>query len=230
MKIVVKFLSAVFSTLLLSSCSGTYQSYYDTLKLALTAQPDAQLTLQQVAETKHDLLYVKSGERPQAVMALAYREQGQQKWISADNAMLVLENGRIARTLGFEQDLLHTTNLSGDPLKRLLNDMESLQWLRLTDWRQGEYGYRLQSTFKNEGIKTLTIFDQTLQTTLVTEQVELLDDTQFLRLNNRWQNFYWFEHNTGQLIKSVQLPAPFWQPLEITYISRISRLLTLPQS
>ena len=82
-------LIALLSVLFISGCSGTYQAYYNTLKLVFAEFPNSQLSLTDVEQSKIDLIAVKRGDRPQIVMALAYLEDGQHKWVSADNAMLI---------------------------------------------------------------------------------------------------------------------------------------------
>ncbi|MDX3773630.1 YjbF family lipoprotein [Chromatiaceae bacterium AAb-1] len=221
----IKPLLILLSAFLLTSCSGTYHSYYDTLKLAFNSNQDAELTLQQVRDAEYDLLYVRSGERAQAVMALAYIEYGQHKWISEDQALLVLEQGRIVKTTGFAQDLLYLTNTMDDPLKRPLNMQSGRKWLRLADWKHGEYGYQLRSEFQSAGNQPLVFFGKSIDSVLMIEAVEYLDQSNFLHFNRRWQNYFWFDAKTGALLKSKQLLAPFWHEIETTHISQIARLL-----
>lgn len=209
----------------LTACSGTYHTYVNNIKLALKTQPDVELSVEQVRQAKSDLLYVRHGERAQAALALLRVEAGQHKWLSADGALLVMEQGRVVRTLGFANDLLHLTNTAGDPLRNVTNIGPQTSWLRLADWRAGEYGYRLSSAFTVTPGQTLTFFGQQLETLLVTEQVQYLDRANFFRTENTWQNRFWFDAQSGTLIQSEQQLAPFWQPLQMTYISRIARLL-----
>ena len=122
-------------SLLLMSCSGTYRSYTDMLQPAFTETPDVQLPYAAIATAKHDYLYVKQGEQAQVAMGLMFIEQGQFKWVSADRVVLVTEQGRIVRTIGLNNDLLHLTNSSSDPLKRRLNSTATASWTRLADWQ-----------------------------------------------------------------------------------------------
>jgi len=211
--------------LTLTACAGTYHSYVDTLKIAFADTPDAELSLAEVQQSQYDLLYVKHGERAQAVMVLMHLEAGQHKWVSADNAMLMMEQGRLVRTLGFEHDLLHLTNTLNDPLRRVKTIQPDNSWLRLADWRNGEYGYALRSRFEVKPAQQLTVLQQQLNTTLIVEHVSYEDKANYLRFDANWQNYFWFDSKTGTLIKSEQTLAPFWQPITMTYVSRIGRLL-----
>lgn len=218
------FLGGVF-LLTLTACAGTYHSYIDNLKLAFNKAEDVSFSLEDVKKAPSDLVYVKHGERSVAAMALYKIEGGQHKWVSADNGMLIEEKGRIVRTLGFSNDLLVLTSEAVDPIQQLNNTPEQTEWLRFADWKKGEYGYPIRSTFEAQPDQQLVFFDKTLSATLVIEYVEYESPANYVRLDGSWQNRFWFESETGTLIKSEQLLAPFWQPLTMTYISRIARLL-----
>ncbi|KUM52859.1 hypothetical protein AR688_09355 [Rheinheimera sp. EpRS3] len=221
-------MKTVFSGLVLlalTACAGTYHSYIDTLKLAFADTPDAELSLAEVQQSQYDLLYVRHGERAQAVMVLMHLEAGQHKWVSADNAMLIMEQGRLVRTLGLENDLLHLTNTINDPVRRIASIRPDNTWLRLADWHNGEYGYALRSRFEVIPAQQLTVFQQQLNTTLVVEHVKYEDSANYLRFDGNWQNYFWFDSESGTLIKSEQTLSPFLQPITMTYASRIARLL-----
>jgi len=211
--------------LTLTACAGTYHSYIDNLKLAFAKTPDAELSLAEVQQSQYDLLYVKHGERAQAVMVLMYLETGQHKWVSADNAMLIIEQGRLVRTLGFKHDLLHLTNTASDPIRNVNSIRPDTSWLRLADWHIGEYGYELRSRFEVMPEQQLMVFQQNLNTTLVVEHVSYENKANYLRFDRNWQNYFWFDSESGILIKSEQTLSPFLQPITMTYASRIARLL-----
>ncbi|WP_156420303.1 YjbF family lipoprotein [Rheinheimera sp. EpRS3] len=224
----IALIKTVFSGLVLlalTACAGTYHSYIDTLKLAFADTPDAELSLAEVQQSQYDLLYVRHGERAQAVMVLMHLEAGQHKWVSADNAMLIMEQGRLVRTLGLENDLLHLTNTINDPVRRIASIRPDNTWLRLADWHNGEYGYALRSRFEVIPAQQLTVFQQQLNTTLVVEHVKYEDSANYLRFDGNWQNYFWFDSESGTLIKSEQTLSPFLQPITMTYASRIARLL-----
>lgn len=211
--------------LALSACSGTYYSYVDTLQLAFSSADDVDLTLQQVREAPSDLMYVSHGERSRAAMALLRLEEGQHKWVSADKALLIMEQGRIVRTVGFSNDLLYLSNTQADHIRHPDTINASSEWLRLADWQNGEYGYAIKSRFNVLPNQTLSFFGQSLITTKVTEQVTYASPANFLRFDKQWQNEFWFDTATGTLIKSEQQLAPFGERFEMTYISRIARLI-----
>ncbi|KKO46953.1 hypothetical protein WG68_03185 [Arsukibacterium ikkense] len=209
----------------LVGCAGTYRAYVDMLSYAFTPPTDASLSLAQVNASATDLLYLRHGDRPQAVLALAFIEQQQHKWISADGVLLVLEQGRLVRTSGLSNDLLYLTNRAADPLKRLPDELFRASWLRLADWSKGEYGYQINSEFKAAGLQDLAFFDQSIKTLVFEERVEYPNQANFIGVNKSFNNTYWFDSATGLLVQSRQQLSPQTDPIEMTYISRIGRLL-----
>lgn len=221
------FLLGAFITMLTSSCSGTYKAYYQTLQIAFSDQVDTQKTLEEVQQTEVDIISVKRGDRPAAIMALAYLENGQHKWVSNDNAMLILENGRLMRTLGLSDNLLYLSNTDSDPLKLLsANSQYSRQsepWLRKADRTGDEYGYPIKSTFSQAKQNTLKALNLYLDTMYYVETVNYDAPSEYVHLSKSWDNHFWFAKD-GTLIKSIQKISPVSEYLEITYLSRISRL------
>ncbi|MFT6895649.1 MAG: hypothetical protein ACJA13_000046 [Paraglaciecola sp.] len=217
-------LLSVLVVLLTTGCSGTYHAYYETLKIVFAEQPDAQMTLVEVQQSPVDVIAVKRGERPLAIMALAYLETGQHKWISNDKAMLIMEKGRIVRTLGLKENLLYLANTKTDPLKTLPSDMPKNPWQSAADYTGDQYGYPLESTFspgESDKLHTLTL---NIDTVLFVEKVSYLAPANFMRFNRNWHNYYWYDKKSGELLKIIQKFSPLAEPLQITYLSRIARL------
>lgn len=208
----------------LSGCSGTYKAYRDTLSYAFTPPSDINFTLQQIETSAADLLYFRYGEQRQIALALAYIEHNQQKWVSADNAVVVLQHGRIVRTAGLPQNLLFVSASTEDPLTRGVTSLSGSSWQSLTDWQQDEYGYLVQSQFSQPQPETLVLLDHSFNVLKVTETLSYKNRPQFWRFDQQWQNEYWFEQSSGQLLKTRQQYAPFQPLTEMVFISRAARL------
>lgn len=216
--------TTVICSLGLVGCSGTYHAYRDTLSYAFKPPADIELSAEQITASAADLLYFRYGEQRQVVLALAFMEHSQQKWISADNAVVVLQHGRIVRTAGLPHNLLFVTASTEDPLTRGVTSIAGSRWQSLTDWQQDEYGYLVQSQFSQPQPETLVILEHSFNVLKVTETLSYKTRPQFWRFDQQWQNEYWFEQSSGQLLKSRQQYAPF-QPLsEMVFISRAARL------
>jgi hypothetical protein len=207
-----------------TSCSGTYHAYYQTLKLALSEVTDAHMSLTQIQQSTVDVISVKRGERPTAVMALAYLENGQHKWVSNDKAMLIIEKGRIVRTLGFKENLLYLSDTQSDPLKSFPSNIPDNSWRSLADYTSDQYSYPLESTFAPGESDSLHILSLNIDTLFFVENVHYLAPANVIHFNTKWQNYYWYDKKSGELIKSIQVLSPLSEPLEITYLSRIARL------
>ena len=210
-----------------SACNGTYRSYYQTLKMAFTEQPNSEMTLIEVQKSKVDVILVRRGKRSTAIMALAYLENGQHKWVSSDNVMLVMEKGRISRTLGLSKNLLYLSNTQLDPLKSLplapKKEPQQLTWSRVLDQTGDEYGYPIESKFSHPQHSTIQALGLNIETMLYVETLDFKAPADYLRLHNSWKNHYWYA-KSGELIRSIQSVSPLSETLEITYLSRIARL------
>lgn len=214
---------------LATGCSGTYHAYFQTLQIAFSKQTDAEKSLENVQESEIDIISVRRGGRPAAIMALAYIENGQHKWVSSDNAMLVLEKGRIIRTLGLSDNQLYVSNTDCDPLKSLSSltaikaQTQRQTWFRKADQTGDEYGYPINSIFSQPQQAILKELNLNIKTTLYVESVNYSAPSSYIRLDNDWKNHFWYA-KSGELIKSIEKVSPLSESLEITYLSRIARL------
>jgi hypothetical protein len=219
------FLLNVLILIFASSCSGTYHAYYQTLKIAFSEQENARMTLTQVEQSEIDIISVKRGERPSVIMALAYLENDQHKWVSSDNVMLIMEKGRIVRTLGLSDELLYLSNTDIDPLKSLpLTPEDQPQtWSHIVDLSDDEYGYPIASIFNNASQDTIEALALNIEATLYVETLNYKAPANYIQLSKSWKNHYWYA-KSGEMIKSIQKVSPLSESLEITYLSRIARL------
>nr|WP_220098834.1 YjbF family lipoprotein [Candidatus Sodalis endolongispinus] len=81
-------------------------------------------------------MYAKVNDGSQIFVVLEYAEQGNLKWATRDQAMLVTRNVRLVKTLGLTDNLLEVTNLDTDPLihpNRILNGTE---WTSTRSWTE----------------------------------------------------------------------------------------------
>jgi hypothetical protein len=219
-------LMLLVSLFLLFGCSGTYNTYYGMLKTAFTPVKDVQFTYAQLNAAPMDYLYVRFGDLPQAALALAYIEGSQFKWVSGDRVLLVTDNGRIVRTSGLPNDLLYLTNAVSDPLKQPFRFSANSSWLRLADWSRGEYGYQIRSTFEVMPVEQLMFFGHSLAVIPVIESLRYENESNFVRFDGKWQNQYWLDAQSGEVLKSRQVLAPGNPAFEMVFISAAARKLT----
>lgn len=216
-------LLVIASILLLSACSTTQLAYQQNIELYFSSKIGVALSNEAVKDSAVDLIYVKNGERPIATMALAYIENGQYKWLSNDNAMIVTNHGRLVRTLGFSENLLYVSQAIEDPVKFGANMTPSKnEWSRRIDTDIGDSGAKLSSQWQVIENTSLTVNDLEFSTVKVLEEVTYISALYGV---HNWVNTFWFDSNTNQLLKSSQTIAPNIDSLEIIYISRALRLL-----
>lgn len=210
-------------------CSGTYRAYYQTLKITFEKQNDAEMKIVEVQQSTTDIIAVKREERPIAIMALAYLENGQHKWVSTDNVMLIMETGRIIRTLGLGDNLMYLSNLDIDPLKSLpysalsKNEPQQVSWSFIVDLTNDEYGYPIESIFSQPYQDTMQALNLNIEAVLYVETLRYNAPAEYIQLSKSWKNYYWYA-KSGELIKTRQKVSPLSESLEITYLSRIARL------
>lgn len=209
-----------FSLASLVGCSSTFRTYTQTLELAFNPGEGASLTKAELAARDSDVLYAKVGSLPNAVLVLAFIEHDQYKWLSADEAMLVLEQGRLVKTTGFKNNLLYMSDTSSDPLKQKMVKIQAGQgWQSLTDWsEQSESGVLIRYEILDTEINELELLGHNFQTKLVTEQVTFPNGQTSI-------NQFWFDLKTGWLLKSRQTIEPLWPEVELVHISTAGRLL-----
>jgi hypothetical protein len=210
-----------------SACSGTYHAYYQTLKIAFSDKSDAKMTLVEVQQSSVDVISVRRGERPSVIMALAYIENGQHKWVSSDKAMFVIDKGRLIRTIGLNKNLLYSSSTDIDPLKSLPHKTmyvsQKQKWIRTVDQTDDEYGYSIESTFNDAIQDSVQALNLDIETILYVENIIYKVPTDYIRISKNWKNYYWYA-KSGEMIKSIQMTSPLSEALEITYLSRIARL------
>lgn len=209
-----------FALVSLAGCSSTFRTYTQTLELAFNPGDGASLTKTELAARESDVLYAKVGALPNAVLVLAFIEHGQHKWISADEAMLVLEKGRLVKTTGFDNNLLYLSDTALDPLQQKMTKIQAGQaWQSVTDWSgNSESGHPVSYEILYTEVTSLDVLEQKFQTKLVTEQVTFSNGQTAI-------NQFWFDLNSGWLLKSRQTIAPFWPEVELVHISNAGRLL-----
>ena len=220
----LKYSLTAFWCLLLAACSNPYAIHYDNLKLAFLLNRDAEISLEEVVESEVDLATIKSGNRPVAIIAKAFNEFGKDKWLSKDRAMLVIDEYRVVRTIGFKNDQIEILSGQIDPLKEL-STVNNKRWEWQVDWSVGEYGYPAVSEFKHD-FATVTVLEHNFDVIHITETVTYLHKTGVLDSKKSWENHYWIDEGTGLLLKTQQKHAPFADLFTINFVSNAAKLIS----
>lgn len=212
---------------LLAGCSQKSSSMYETLNLAFFGQVDAHVSTQYVDSLPWASIYAQIDGQPRAFMVLGFAEPGysiqkvgtqgsrltQLKWLSAQNEMLVTEEGRLIKTHGLQiGNLTGSYSVEPDPIALGLHLSDTpREWSRTIDWMPGNhFGYRVDSVFHHAGVQTLWINDKAVETLYVTEHVNVP------LLDLSYENHFWLSPVSGQVISSKQTIAPGLPQLEVT--------------
>jgi len=201
----------------LSGCSQhTGDAYLDSFKVALLGMPDVELSAEQIANVPYPNAYLTVGELPRAFVVLAYAEQDQRKWISADRNLFVMQHGRWVKTIGLEVNLSHIESSRPDPLADGRH-LDGVSWRWRAVWDQ-DYtsGRELLSRFKVLGMQSVAVGPAKQSLLAVEEQVSEVQG-QF-----SYRNHYWLDPDSGAVIKSRQRLGPQLPELEFVLLKPFS--------
>ncbi|NVK56877.1 MAG: YjbF family lipoprotein [Alteromonadaceae bacterium] len=194
-----------------------------SIKLAFFADATT-LTLAQVKQSKSDLLKVNHGERAPVYMGLAYIEDKQLKWVSADKAILVFQQDKLFRTSGLDSDLQYTSAFNDYSLS--LPDLANQpEWEYSIDIDNQVYDLPMHSTWQVGEPESAVFYDTTLEFIPVKEVVTTQINKPYASHTESWTNIYWFDTASKQIIYSEQKASPFAQTLQMTFVSRIARII-----
>jgi uncharacterized protein YcfL len=205
------------SLLTLVSCGSTFNVYKENFKLLLDKPVLPAFDRDFVAARRADIIQVEINTN-QAIMALAFSEHGEDKFISADNAFIILAKGRIVRTSGFDINLLHTANLPADPLNQPFINQHNVAWQTVVQ-TSSQPALKMTSDF------TLLADTFPLDALGMTIPTRLVEETVKVDGKNAFKNLYWYDSVTGELVKTVQNNLNAESASTIVFLSRINRLL-----
>jgi hypothetical protein len=212
----------VVAPVFLFGCSSTTLAYKDTLELAFIKGPDVDLSLADIQQRSVPALYVRKNDTARAMLGQLENSETQQQWLSADSGLLVMQQGRFVKMLGFDQQLVGITVLQQDWLSRPVHQLHLGDKSQLiTDWTAVQFrGMVSQIEIVALQQETLSYFGSEIVVTRVDEQVQFSSGEVVV-------NSFWFSSVNGMLLKSKQQPLPNWSVFELEYISDIAKNLSV---
>ncbi|PPS57744.1 hypothetical protein CRX72_06095 [Pantoea sp. BRM17] len=72
-------------------------------------QENVTVSAEQIQKLPYASMYARIDNGARIFVVLGYLEAGQQKWVTQDKAMLVMQHGRLVKTLGLRDNLQATT-------------------------------------------------------------------------------------------------------------------------
>jgi hypothetical protein len=207
----VKRPALIMICLLLQACSSTTKGLGDSLWNSLFGTPGVHLTDDDIQNMPYASQYVQLNNGPQLFVVLAFAENGQQKWVTQDQATLVTQHGRIVKTLLGGDNLLEMNNLAADPLAKPNQIVDGASWTRTMGWteyQQVRYA-TARSVFHWQGTDSVVVGGESTSVRVLDEEVET-DQA-------RWHNQYWVD-SEGQIRQSIQYLGADFFPVKTTLI------------
>ncbi|HCC12244.1 MAG TPA: hypothetical protein DEQ39_15395, partial [Atlantibacter hermannii] len=96
----MKRIAIITVCLLLQACSASLTGLGKSLWNSVTGQDGVTLTDDEIHNMPYASQYMTLNRGPQLFVVLAFSQDGQQKWVTQDQAMLVTQNGRLIKTTG----------------------------------------------------------------------------------------------------------------------------------
>ena len=179
--------------LLLQACSATTKELGNSLWDSLFGTPGVQLTDDDIQNMPYASQYMQLNGGPQLFVVLAFAEDGQQKWVTQDQATL------------------EVNNLAADPLIKPAQIIDGATWTRTMGWtkyQQVRYA-TARSVFKWNGTDTVKVGSDETPVRVLDEDVST-DQA-------RWHNRYWID-SEGQIRQSEQYLGADYFPVKTTLI------------
>ncbi|UTZ26441.1 YjbF family lipoprotein [Vibrio campbellii] len=199
-------------------CTQKFNDVSATVQEAYGNYIDVELTPEEIEAVPYASAYLKIGSQKQVFVVLAFAEsnpltgQTQLKWVSADKAMVVTENGHIVKTIG-----LQTTNLAGIYGDVPAYSAPSVQYSLSYDWADKyRYGFPAKVQRSRQGKETVITPISSTITDVYTEFVT------FTSLEKTVENQYWV-NGKGEVVKTRQHLGPNMVPIELTILKGYSK-------
>lgn len=197
--------------LLLQACSGTTKGLGGALWDSVFGTPGVHLTDEDIQDMPYASQYMQLNGGPQLFVVLAFSENGQQKWATQDQSILVTQHGRLVKTQLPGDNLLEVNNVAADPLITPNRITDGADWTRTLGWTEhGQVRYATaRSQFRWAGQDTVTVGSDVTVVRVLEEQVETEQKS--------WTNRFWID-SEGQIRRSLQYLGADWFPIETTLI------------
>lgn len=210
----MRYLPLLLLCLLLQACTQTQKGLGETVKLALLGPDDVQVSNEQIESLPYASMYLRVNNGQQIFVVLGFDENGQQKWITRDQSMVVTQHGRVVKTLGLSDNLLEVNNLQQDPLTAPLSLTEGASWTRTLSWTEAGKFRSATATSRFTRLKdqVLTLGGNNVACRVWQEEVELPAE------GKSWTNTFWIDTTSGQVRQSQQTLGGDYFPLETTIL------------
>ncbi|WP_437889517.1 YjbF family lipoprotein [Phytobacter sp. V91] len=197
--------------LLIQACSATTKGLGHSLWDSVFGTPGVHLTDDEIADMPYASQYMQFNGGPQVFVVLAFAENGQQKWATQDQALVVTEHYRIVKTQLPGDNLLQVNNLAADPLANPTQIVDGAHWTRTLGWTEhNQVRYATaRSVFRWNGTDKVTLGSDVTQVRILEEEVSTE--------RKSWRNRYWVDED-GVIRQSEQYLGANWFPVKTTLV------------
>lgn len=202
----MKRIAIITVSLLLQACSANLTGMGKSLWNHVTGRDGVNLTDDEIHNMPYASQYMTLNHGPQLFVVLAFSEDGQQKWVTQDQAVLITQHGRLIKTTDLGDNLLQVGNLDADPLKAPGQIRDGAGWTRVMGWtehQQVRYA-TARSQFHWQG-------SDSLKTGSDITAVRVLEET-VTTDRASWTNRYWIDSD-GQIRRSEQTLGADYYPV-----------------
>jgi hypothetical protein len=203
---------------LMFGCTQKFNDVSATVQEAYGNYIDVELTSQEIEAVPYASAYLKLGDQKQVFLVLAFADPNpltgktQLKWVSADKAMVITENGHIVKTLN-----LQNNNIAGVYGQVPAYSPSNTEYDLSYDWvEQYRYGFPAHITRTYQGKEVITTPVSSTSADVYRESVE------FPSLSETVENLYWV-NDEGQVVKTRQHLGPNMAPIELTILKGYSK-------
>jgi hypothetical protein len=241
----------LFLPAVLAGCSSTLVAYKETLSLAFFGAEPAVYTAQQLLNTQQEFIYVTVGDasrvsleqvqigsasssNPNSSVAIGAQAKVQaaaasgltSTWRSADRGGLVFVDHRLTRTIGLANNLSQVTGLrmQSMPVVSITSQIGELGQLLVLQQNAEFASVHMQSKITEKNQVRFSYDGYSVDAIAITEVLSSVDPS----LAFEAVQYYWFDANTGVLLRTIQQSALAVPVFDVVFISQLVRL-TNPQ-
>lgn len=207
--------------LILNSCSvippevgGKWRAAYDGIKNYYQGYPDFPISAQMVEQIPYASIRMKIGDGPAGLVILQEINKDVFTWVSADNVIFSIRNGRIIETHGLLNNL---TNITISPNDERYNrdKQEQKDFVRILSLSNPEVNsLEIVVNKKLIGKEVINILGKDHETYLIEETI--INDY----INWEFKNYYWLDAESDFVWKSIQQIAPNVPPIKIEVLKK----------
>jgi hypothetical protein len=193
------------------SQSQVYPNLGRALRYVAKGVPDTPVDREAIKQSPYAFISGKIGRGPRSILVLWETDNNDLLWLSADSVAIVTRFGRVVKTAGLPQEIVHTSFVGNDPLFDVAWTGDSAFAQRSLDLQADNARTSLvvRSSLSNVGRETVSIEGIEFDTIRVREENTTVGTS--------WSftNHFWVDPTDLIVWRSEQHISPAFPPIEI---------------